>query len=104
MRIHSSSLSLPANTTNRPTPKSVVVQDIGLVSKADSQNQPPNKTPTPPNEIKKILSSVVLHVNEGASEGLDTRTSKALLAYRMEAHSSIKEQDLSAITGIDVYA
>jgi len=55
MRIHSSSLSLPANTTNRPTPKNAVVQDIGLVSKADSQNQPPNKAPTPPNEIKKNI-------------------------------------------------
>lgn len=104
MRIHSSSLSLPSNTTNRPTPKNSFVQDTDLVSKADSQNQSPNKTPTPPNEIKKILSSVVLHVNKGESEGLDSRTSKALLAYRMEAYSSLKEQDLSAITGIDVYA
>jgi hypothetical protein len=102
MRIHSSSLS--TNTANHPTSKNSVVQDVSLVSKTNSQNPPPNKPPTPPNEIKRILSSVALQANEGATEGLDTRTSKALLAYRMEAHSSIKTADLSAITGIDVYA
>lgn len=103
MRIHSSSLSLPATTTNRPTPKNSVVQDIGLVSKANSQYQPPNQPHTPPNEIKKILGPVVLQLNESDSEGFDTRTSKALLAYRLEAHSSMNTQNMHAITGIDVY-
>jgi hypothetical protein len=104
MKIHSSSLSIQTNTPNqRSAPKNSAVQDVGLVDKLNSQNQPSNQHPSSANEIKKILSTITLPLKASTSEGLDPRTSKALRAYQLESNSSATNQRISAITGIDVY-
>lgn len=104
MKIHSSSLSLQSSINSRPQAKAAAVKDIALIKPSDAKKQLPNQQPSSPDEIKKILSTVVSQLNPTESEGFDPRTSKALNAYRQQSKASIAGQRLSSITGIDVYA
>ncbi|MEQ1622624.1 MAG: hypothetical protein ABL919_14545 [Methylococcales bacterium] len=104
MKIHSSSLSLQSSINSRPQAKAAGLKDIALVKALDEKKQSSNQQPSSPDEIKKILSTVVSQMSQSESEGFDTRTSKALNAYRQQSKASIAGQRLSSITGIDVYA
>ena len=104
MKIHSSSISLQSSTSSRPKAKISGANDVRLDKQSQSQKQLPNQQPSSPDEIKKILSTVVSQIKPGDAEGFDTRTSKALNAYRRQSNLSIAAQNMPVIAGIDVYA
>lgn len=115
MRIHSSSLAFSPIGFNQRVGKNDSAQnksekDELLVSK-DSKNKQLNQallSSSTPDEIKKTLDNAGLGLDSTKQVNLikpiDSKTSRAISAYSRELNSSLQDQRIQLITGIDIYA
>ncbi len=111
MKIHSSSLSLPAaNNPNLKVGKNSTAQNKDPNELLTAKKQQPKtvKQPSSPEDIKKALATVKTDINLDNQSTVNKPTSslaqKALSAYTQQFNAPQYEQRANLISGIDTYA
>jgi len=101
MAIHPSSLNLSPIRLNQNTGRNATAQnkDRPVEKYAPSQSQPSST-----DEIKKTLANVDLQNQSNIIKPIDSKTLRALSAYRQEFNAPHQAKLAQSITGIDAYA
>jgi hypothetical protein len=103
MAIHPSSLSSASIRPNQKPVRNAAAQNTESSVAKDAVN----KKPTPPSsteKIKKTLANVDLQSQNNIIKPTDSKTQRALSAYRQEFNAPHQAQLAQSITGIDAYA
>ncbi len=103
MAIHPSSLSsAPVRSNQRPV-KNTAAQNNESSAAKDAANQKPNP-PSSTEKIKKTLANVDLQSQSNIIKPTDSKTQRALSAYRQEFNAPHQAKLAQSLTGIDAYA